>query len=211
VLKANALGCDRGNRELFSKLTFELRPGSALKISGPNGAGKSSLLKILAGLWQPSVGSVTWRGQPLVSGDPVFLTQLFYLGHQPGIEPLLTPIENCQWQLGIGSASAIDQRTDKICAALQALGLQAFANIPCERLSKGQCQRLALARLWIQPPLLWILDEPYTGLDEIGRDLLCKRVLEHVQQGGIVVMATHQQFDDGAILWQQIRLETVPC
>jgi len=177
---------------LFSDLTFQVEPGMMLLVSGVNGIGKSTLLKILTGLWEASSGTVTWDGTVVKPGDPFFLSQLLYIGHKIGIQPILTPLENLKWLLRIHSIFAISEAEIKF--ALQTIGLKGFEDIPCEQLSKGQQYRVALARLWIKPPRYWILDEPLTALDESGRELLMDRFFEHLKQQGYLVMTSHYKF-----------------
>lgn len=207
MLKVNILCCEWNNQKLFSNLTFEVNPGSALVVSGTNGVGKSSLLKILTGLYLPSEGSIFWRGQNFQAGAPFFLSELLYIGHKIGIQPALTPLQNLKWLMGITGKFA---KAD-IGLALQSVGLQGFEAVPCEVLSKGQCQRVALARLWLDPPICWILDEPFTALDEMGVRLLHDQFLVHLKRGGILVVATHHKFALDPFSWQEIRLGEALC
>jgi heme exporter protein A len=205
VLKVSSLGCEWDNRILFGELTFEVVPGSALIVSGANGAGKSSLLKMLTGLSLPSSGNIFWQDQLFKVEDPTVLSQLLYIGHKIGVQPALTPLQNLEWMIGISRKSIVEN-----CRlALEAVGLAAFAEVPCEVLSKGQCQRVALARLWLDPPICWILDEPFTALDEAGVCLLQNRFLAHLKQGGILVIATHHKISLNPYPWQEIRLEPI--
>lgn len=207
MLKVNTLSCARDEQELFSNLTFEVMPGSGLVVSGSNGVGKSSLLKILTGLCLPSAGSFSWKGQNFRSGDPFFLSELLYIGHKIGIQSALTPLQNLKWLMGIASKSAVPD----VGLALEAVGLQGFEAVPCEVLSKGQCQRVALARLWLDPPICWILDEPFTALDEMGERLLHDRFLMHLKRGGILIVATHHKLALDPFHWQEIRLGEALC
>ena len=176
MLKITALGLERENRQLFSNLTFKIKTGTLVYVSGPNGSGKSSLLRILAGLCLPSAGERYWEGE------------VYYLGHKLGLQLALSPRENLNIWLKLWGVEG------DIGSALAALELQDLAEVPCENLSRGECQRVALAALWLDPPLCWILDEPFTGLDKKGIEVVCERLTEHLQKGGIVLMATHQLF-----------------
>ncbi|HXH55652.1 MAG TPA: cytochrome c biogenesis heme-transporting ATPase CcmA [Gammaproteobacteria bacterium] len=205
MLKVNSLSGEWDSRVLFSGLTFEVAPGSALIVSGANGAGKSSLLKILTSLSLPSSGNIRWQDQLFKAGDPDVLSQLLYIGHKIGVQPALTPLQNLEWMTGISRKSVV-----KNCRlALEAVGLAEFEDVRCEVLSKGQCQRVALARLWLDPPICWILDEPFTALDETGVSLLQDRFLTHLKQGGILVVATHHKIALKPYPCQEIRLEPV--
>lgn len=208
MLKANAIGCERENRSLFSNLTFELEPGTLLAVTGNNGAGKSSLLRILSGLVWPTSGSVSWQGQVIKPGSSFFSSHL-YIGHKIGIQPTLTPLENLQWLLGINDTAKSPLSSSQMRSALNTVGLAGFEDYPCENLSLGQRQRVALARLWLNAPTCWILDEPFTGLDDKGREVLQNRIREHVQIGGIVVLASHVALEDFPCQKQTIHLGSV--
>lgn len=192
MLKASGIGCERDHQILFSDLTFEIEAGTLMLVTGQNGAGKSSLLKILAGLLTPETGFLLWEKQKLDPRDPFFLKKILYIGHNPGIQPILTPLQNLCWLLGILTNHC--HKRVEVKAALQAVGLLGFEDIPCEYLSEGQRQRVALARLWLDPPSYWILDEPTHALDERGVDLLQQRFLMHLKKGGSIVVATHRTF-----------------
>ena len=71
-------------------------------------------------------------------------------------------------------------------------GLAGFEDIPVNQLSAGQQRRVALARLWLTRATLWILDEPFTAIDVNGVDRLTQRMAQHTEQGGIVILTTHQ-------------------
>lgn len=185
MLKANRLQCERNDKILFSDLTFEVEPGSLLMVNGPNGSGKSSLLRMLAGLRRPSAGEIHWWGVPVIAG-----CDLLYIGHKTGILSALTPYEDLKWFCGI--RSPIQQIDLMILSALSAVGLEEYQATPCEYLSAGQKQRVALARLWINPPSLIILDEPFVALDPEGQYLLQQRIRIHLKGGGLVIMASHQ-------------------
>ncbi|EST76807.1 cytochrome c biogenesis protein CcmA [Escherichia coli ECA-727] len=76
--------------------------------------------------------------------------------------------------------------------ALAQAGLAGFEDIPVNQLSAGQQRRVALARLWLTRATLWILDEPFTAIDVNGVDRLTQRMAQHTEQGGIVILTTHQ-------------------
>lgn len=82
---------------LFENLELRLGRGDMLQISGPNGSGKTSLLRLLAGLMQPTSGQVLLNGQPLNTQRPELAHNLLWIGHAAGIKDLLTPEENLSW------------------------------------------------------------------------------------------------------------------
>jgi heme exporter protein A len=161
-LQAAGLACERDWRLLFEHLDFELRPGDMLQISGPNGSGKTSLLRLLAGLMQPTAGQILLAGRPLGEQRHALASILLWIGHAAGIKDLLTAEENLTWLCALHQPAA----RDAIWGALQAVGLRGFEDVACHTLSAGQQRRVALARLYLPGPPLWILDEPFTALDK---------------------------------------------
>src|SRR6185295_14198181 len=94
MLEVNYLSCVRQQKEIFSKISFELTSSEALLIQGENGSGKSSLLRLIAGLATPQDGKIFWRGQPIQTTD--YRAELHYIGHTNGIKLGLTVLENLQ-------------------------------------------------------------------------------------------------------------------
>jgi heme exporter protein A len=177
LLAARALGLERGGRELFRDLSFEVRPGHLIQIEGPNGAGKTSLLRILAGLSRYGFeGRVVNRGTPL------------YLGHHAAVKALLTPRENLLWH--VAGESQYDN--GEVESALARVGLYGYEDVASHALSAGQHRRVNLARLFLTGAALWLLDEPFTAIYKSGVADLESLMVEHVERGGAIVMTSHQ-------------------
>lgn len=196
-LAADGLACRRGERLIFSGLSFALSPGGALLLTGANGSGKSSLLRVLATLLTPQDGRLLWDGAA-VSGDvPRYRANLRYVGHLDAIKPALQVRETLAFWVG---AQLLPAR--RIDTALAAFGLEPLADWPCRWLSAGQRKRLALARLVASPAPLWLLDEPTAALDADGERRLLAAIAAHRADGGQVVVATHHDLglDDARIL-----------
>lgn len=185
MLEARELLCERDERTLFSGLSFTLNAGEWVQITGSNGAGKTTLLRLLTGLSRPDAGEVLWQGQPLHQVRDSYHQNLLWIGHQPGIKTRLTALENLHFYHRDGD-------TAQCLEALAQAGLAGFEDIPVNQLSAGQQRRVALARLWLTRATLWILDEPFTAIDVNGVDRLTQRMAHHTEQGGIVILTTHQ-------------------
>jgi len=188
MLEAKNLSCVRDERTLFSRLSFTVKPGDIIQVEGPNGAGKTSLLRILAGLARPEGGEVCWHGKNTLRHRERYYQDLLFLGHQPGIKAQLTPFENLQFYQAVRTTP--DRQA--IWQALEQVGLVGYEDLPVAQLSAGQQRRVALARLWLSDCPLWILDEPLTAIDKQGVAELISLFAQHAQQGGMVLLTTHQ-------------------
>lgn len=187
LLQAVNLECERDDRMLFRDLSFSILPGTLIRVEGPNGSGKTTLLRILAGLNDSYSGDLLWRGKSRNGYREEFLRNMLYLGHRPGIKPLLTPMENLR-ALMDGRRSLPDKI---LWQALEGTGLGGFQAVPCRNLSAGQQRRVALARLLIADEPLWILDEVFTAIDIQGVAALERLLVERVENGGAIVVTTH--------------------
>jgi len=175
----------RGERCLFERLDLELPPGRLALLVGPNGAGKTSLLRVLAGLAEPTEGRVTWAGEPVAALPPELRGAIVYRGHLDGLKKDLTVAENLAFHAAIWNR-------DCDLGVLSELKLEAAADKRVRYLSAGQRRRAALATLKIMAAPLWVLDEPMTNLDTEGRATILAWTRGHLEQGGSAVVATHQ-------------------
>ncbi len=189
MLSIHDLACERGERLLFRNLDFELSAGEALLVRGGNGRGKTSLLRILCGLSLPAAGVVRWRGELIGKVHEQYGREMAYIGHANGIKDDLTPLENLRLAAALGGRD-LDNAT--AMAALERVGLSRCLDFPARVLSFGQRRRVALAGLMTAGALLWILDEPLTGLDVQGVAMVEQMIRDHVVAGGLVIMTTHQ-------------------
>ncbi|MGI0117781.1 cytochrome c biogenesis heme-transporting ATPase CcmA [Zooshikella sp. RANM57] len=196
-LSVNQLVCERDERLLFHGLSFTLNAGEILQVTGANGSGKTSLLRILATLTEDYEGEIKFIGELIQHVLPEYRQQQLYIGHSPGIKGPLTPIENLRWLQGwyqTLSEQAIEH-------ALAAVGLYGYEDVPCYSLSAGQQRRVALAQLYLSHQALWILDEPFTAIDQKGVQHLEALLAEQASQGRTIILTTHHQLNvpDGFI------------
>ncbi|HEX5788533.1 MAG TPA: cytochrome c biogenesis heme-transporting ATPase CcmA [Woeseiaceae bacterium] len=187
TLTADDLLLIRGERCLFANLSFTVNAGELLLLEGRNGSGKTSLLKTVAGILEPEAGEVRWNGEPVRMQRQAFLAATAWLGHRIGFKSDLTAIENLRFE-----ASLRPVRTRDIEEALERLGVLRLKKQPLRALSAGQQRRVAFARMLLAAAPLWLLDEPFTNLDRDGRALVTELVAEHVSDGGLCLLAAHQ-------------------
>ncbi|OJW50545.1 MAG: heme ABC exporter, ATP-binding protein CcmA [Alphaproteobacteria bacterium 41-28] len=174
---------------LFSDVSFALKEGEMLAVKGANGAGKSTLLRLLAGLIPPPRHTLVWKGEEIQSHNlSSYQQNLLYVGHKLALHPeaLLKDQIHLWRDLYKVSANVIEN-------ALEIWGVAAFKDKKISHLSQGQQKRVSLSRCnWLQRPL-WILDEPQVGLDEAGKAVLSSLLTLHLEKGGSIVLATHEE------------------
>jgi heme exporter protein A len=181
------VACRRGGRLLFQNLDCALSPGEVLHLAGPNGAGKTSLLRLMAGALPAAAGEVLWEDKPfLEKGAEEHARRIAFL---PADDRSLKVLETVGENLAFWARLTGDELD---CAgALGRMGLSALENTPVRRLSAGQRRRLNLARILVRKVPLWLLDEPFNGLDAAAQDLFAQALGAHAAAGGMAVIASH--------------------
>jgi len=186
-LSATELTLVRGERCLFTGVSFALQSGQLLLLEGPNGCGKTSLLRALAGMLELENGEILWGDSPVQEDRQSYFQSLVWLAHRVGLKADLTLVENLQYESSLRPTADVD-----FGAILERLGIDRLKKLPVRSLSAGQQRRVALARLLLSAAPLWLMDEPFTNLDRNGRELVTEIVGEHLEDGGMCVMAAHQ-------------------
>jgi len=167
-----------GEKLVLRGLDFELERGGFLVVTGPNGSGKTTLLRLCAGLAIPSGG--TLEIEPERGG-------IGFLGHEPLVYRELTALENLDLY---GRLYRVPERRERIGMLLERFGLWDSRSQRAAKLSRGQLQRLALCRSLLHRPELLILDEPFSGLDADGAELL-DRELAGMRERRTILVSTH--------------------
>ncbi len=205
MLQINNLAGTRGERLLFKNLSFAVNGGELLLIKGRNGAGKTSLLRLICGLATPETGEILWDGESIANIRSEYFRSLVFVGHDNGVNLDLTVQENLHFHQAIkGNPSA-----HSIPEVLERLGISRYLKVPCRFLSAGQKRRVALGRLAISDARLWLLDEPFTSLDERALDAVKNLIIQHLDQGRLCLATSHQTIDWRDSKVNQIRLGEV--
>ncbi len=194
MLSLEAVTVRRSQKKIVSALSLEFCAGEVWQVIGPNGCGKSTFLQVINGIRTPDAGRVLFSHQPLDQVDHRYAGQLFFLGHDNGLNPAFTPREELIFFADMAklcSDTAITPR-HSVREALAQLGLDKVADNAIGRLSSGQQRRVALAKLWLSSACIWVLDEPLNTLDSQGVGILTKQFHHFAEQGGLVIFTSHQ-------------------
>jgi heme ABC exporter ATP-binding subunit CcmA len=176
-------------RPVLRNISYELSPGRVLGLFGPNGAGKTTLLRILATLAKPSEGWVHVNGRDVIADAADIRRLIGYTGHQPGVYADLSGLENL---LFFARMYGLRDGSERASLLLEQVGLRAKAKDRVRTYSRGQVQRLELARGQLHDPLLLLLDEPDTGLDEEAAIMLDQLIRKRREAGLTTIFTTHQ-------------------
>ena len=179
---------------------LDLKRGEFFAVIGPSGCGKSTLLEVLAGLQQPTAGTVTFESGPITGEVPDGIGVVF---QEDASFPWLTVWDNAAFGLrrnGVAEAE-IHRRVDD---ALAFMGLKDFARAYPAQLSGGMRQRACIARTLVLQPRLILLDEPFGALDAQTRLLMGDEVLRLWRQTGATVFLITHALDEAAMLADRI-------
>ena len=190
-----------GRRIALAGVDVDVAPGECLAIFGPNGAGKTTLLRVLAGLLDPT-GGTAQVGGVMLPGGAAARAQIGYVSHHTMLYPVLTARENVEFAArlqGLPTPRAAAQ------AALARVSVSEVAELPVRVLSRGQQQRVSIARALVHEPRIVLLDEPYTGLDAAGAAALSHTLSALKAAGAALLLITHH-LDEGLALASQVAI-----
>ncbi len=177
-----------GLRPVLRGISFGVERGATVSVLGPNGSGKTTLLRILSGLSRPSGGALSIGGWVLPKEAWAVRMQLGFVGHQPILYDDLTAEENVRFFANLYS---VEHPAEQVAVVLERVGLAKRARDLLRTFSRGMQQRLAIARAMVHDPAVFLLDEPYTGLDVNGVAMLDGLLREWKAAGRTVVMTSH--------------------
>ena len=176
-LTVTKLSCKRNSINIFNPLFFKLSEGQLLIIKGKNGKGKTTLLHCLAGIL-PYEGSIKWKQK---------FDKIGYIGHKFGLKEHETVLDFIRfWKEVYNSKICIEE-------AIKFFSIAKLLFSPIAFLSYGQKKKLTFVRLYLLNSKVWLLDEPFSGMDEQNRKLIYNMINRHINKKGMVILSTHEK------------------
>ena len=192
-ISLNSLSCAVDTKVILSDINISLISGQSITITGPNGIGKTLLLRTIIGFNSIFKGTVLINKINL-SNNPSNRQEHFgYYGHKTSLQTGLTVMEIMEYWKAYYNSNANTGDLIKFWG---------LPNKIVENCSEGQRKRISLARLSLMKRNIWLLDEPTTNLDLVGKEKFLELLTSHLETGGISIIATHEpsQFDGNKII-----------
>ena len=188
MLLANNISFYRNNSIIFKDVSLALPSQKIINITGANGTGKTTLLKILTHVLIPKKGDIFWNGKNIKKNLFNYYKDVTFVMDKQTSNINLSVIENIFFWKKLFSSIISKKEIDAI---LDLLSLDSYRNTPINYLSNGEIKKLELTRLVIEQKKLWMLDEPYIGLDIETINLLNETFINHTKSGGMIIFSSH--------------------
>jgi ABC-2 type transport system ATP-binding protein len=187
--------------DILKGINLEVEKGAIYGFLGPNGAGKTTTIKCVMGLLKPDEGEIMVDGTPAISEGEILAEgipaaskaarrRIGFLPENPYFYDYLSAVELLNFSASLFNLPAAETK-ERVAALIQQVGLGGHEDVKLRKFSKGMIQRLGLAQAMINNPDLLILDEPFSGLDPIGRKDLRTLILSLREQGKTVFFSSH--------------------
>jgi ABC-2 type transport system ATP-binding protein len=188
VLELQALTRSYGQTVALDELSLEVPEGEVVGFVGPNGAGKTTAMRIALGVLEADAGEVHWRDAPATREDQ---RRFGYMPEERGLYPKMRVDRHLRY---LAMLHGREQAAAGEAAArwIERLGIAQHAEQRIEELSLGNQQRVQLAAALVHDPPVLILDEPFSGLDPIGTDVMSEVLAERAAEGAAVIFSSHQ-------------------
>jgi ABC-2 type transport system ATP-binding protein len=177
-----------GDTVAVQSLSFRVAPGDVLGLVGPNGAGKTTTLRALAGILQPTSGSIRIAGIDLHTDPVAAKSRLAFIPDEPQLFDYLTVTEHLQF---VARLYGVHDAAPRIPVLLEELELTAKKDALPTELSRGMKQKLAIACGLLHQPSALLLDEPLTGLDPVGIRRMKETIAARAREGAAVILSSH--------------------
>lgn len=198
VIEIQDISLSRNDNNILENISFKIERSKALNLYGLNGSGKTSLLNIIAGITEPTSGYIN-----NISGDENIFHKIVYIGHKYGIKGNLTVKENLSYSLHDNN-----QNNDALISnALDIYKMTDLKNRLTKNLSHGQQKKVSLMKTLILDSLLWIIDEPYSALDNKSIEIFNTTVKKFLDNGGSLLMTSHSELKNSLFALDNYRIK----
>ncbi len=176
-----------GDKKVVDNISLTLNQPGVYGLLGTNGAGKTTTIRMLLGIISKDSGIITWNDEPVSRKDVNF----GYLPEERGVYPKVKISDQLMY---FAELKGMDKTTalDSIHKWAEKLRVTEYLDIPAERLSKGNQQKIQLMTALLHDPDLIVLDEPFSGLDPVNTDIIKNIIIDLVRQGKYIIMSAHQ-------------------
>ena len=188
MLLANNINFKRNNKTILKNINLSLQSKKIIHLSGKNGVGKTTLLKILTNILEPEIGEIFWNGKNIKKNPFDFYKNTTFIMDKQTAQNTLTVKENIFFWHKLFCSKINSQEIESL---LELLLLNEYKNTYVNNLSYGEIKKLELSRLIIEQKKLWVLDEPYIGLDDKSVELINATIKNHAKLGGMVIFSSH--------------------
>ena len=183
IINVENISLFRQDIEIIKNFSIKISSGEKINIFGKNGSGKTSLIKIIAGITYPSSGNIS------INTDLSYNKDVFYIGHKYGLKNELSVYDNLNYIMSLNQVNKyIDLEKE-----LNFYDIKTSVKSIVKYLSHGQKKIISLIALTLTDNKLWILDEPFTGLDQTIVDKFISRINTHIESSGSVVITSHKE------------------
>ncbi len=184
------LSIERSNKKIFENVNLSVGSGKIILLKGKNGSGKTTLLKAILNLIEPSSGAIYWKGKLLKKNLYNFFNHVTYIADKTSSLSKLSVQENIIIWKKIFLSNISNSQVDNI---LKTLKLDTYLNQNVNSLSFGETKKLEFLRLIIENKKIWILDEPFSNLDDESIDIIGKTFEDHRSKEGSIIFSSHQE------------------
>ena len=192
MLLVNHLRFDRSEKVIFEDINITASPGKIIFIKGDNGAGKTTLLKTLVNILKPNEGNIFWMGKKIKNNIFNFYNETTFIMDKPTSTLAMTVNENINFWKKISSSKI---KFEEIFKLLEMLRIDQYLKKQTMYLSLGEIKKLELTRLILEQKKLWIIDEPYIGLDRDSIGIINETFLDHISNNGIIIFSSNYEPD----------------
>lgn len=172
---------------VVDKISFKLEEPGIYGLLGTNGAGKSTTIRMLLGIINKDSGEITWNGKPINRKEVNF----GYLPEERGVYPKVKIIDQLLYFAELKGMNK-DNTTAAIQKWAKRLKVEEYLEMPAEKLSKGNQQKIQFLTAIVHDPDLVVLDEPFSGLDPVNTEIIKNIIIDLVREGKYVIMSAHQ-------------------